>query len=142
MQTGDEIVRVAFKRIYVSFRWSRCSRGFSVAENWRMMAVEGNEWWKYRGCCLSSCLQFSILQFIDKDFCLKTYKDKRWICFFVRTKHSFFIREQVSFFFFFWKYWIYFRLLYRITSIILVFFKISRDYFSLFDKTTMSKWIL
>lgn len=106
-------------------------------------------WWKRNdgntgGCYLSSWLhQFSILQFIDKDFCLKTYKGKRWICFFFcsyKAFRAFFFTFFLFFYcsrfvsFFFWKYWIYFQLLYWITSIILVFFfKISRDYFSLFN---------
>lgn len=147
MQTGDEIVRVAFKRIYVSFRWSRCSRGFSVAENWRMMAVEGtdgNEMMEIQGVavCRVGCTNSVFCNLSIKIFVWKHIRaNDEFVFFFVRTKHFVHSFLLFSFFFiarvlyrFFWKYWIYFQLLYWITSIILVFFfKILRDYFSLFN---------
>lgn len=113
-------------------------------------------WWKRNdgntgGCYLSSWLhQFSILQFIDKDFCLKTYKGKRWICFFFLFVQSiscilfyffpFFFIARVLYRFF-GKYWIYFQLLYWITSIILVFFfqNIARLFLFIQYSTAISK---
>lgn len=148
MQTGDEIVRVAFKRIYVSFRWSRCSRGFSVAENWRMMAVEGtdgNEMMEIQGVavCRVGCTNSVFCNLSIKIFVWKHIRaNDEFVFFFCSYKafRAFFFTFFLFFYcsrfvsFFFWKYWIYFQLLYWITSIILVFFfKISRDYFSLFN---------
>lgn len=123
--------------------------------NWRMMAVEGtdgNEMMEIQGVaiCRVGCTNSVFCNLSIKIFVWKHIRaNDEFVFFFCSYKafRAFFFTFFLFFYcsrfvsFFFWKYWIYFQLLYWITSIILVFFfqNIARLFLFIQYSTAISK---